>query len=94
MNIVVEILGAILSRVSGWLVLTLAVWVLRLAGKGLGAAAQPVLTLMRVRRTEPPVVAAAGVPGPPATTPTCPHCGVATPPDPFCAACGRALPAA
>lgn len=83
--------------------MTLAVWVLRLVGKGLGAAAQPLLTLMSVRRTDPPSVAAAagvggtalaasaGVPGPAVV---CPHCGAATPPDPFCAVCGRALPAA
>ena len=106
MNVLVEILGAVLSRVSGWLVLSLAVWVLRMVGKGLGAAAQPLLTLMSVRRTDPPTVAAAGVAGaggglpggdvPGAATPvlTCPHCGAATPHEPFCAVCGRALPLA
>lgn len=101
MNFVIEILGAILSRIAGWLMLSLAVGVLRLVGKGLGAAAQPLLTLLRVRRLESsPVAAGSADSAAPAesasaaATVTCPHCGAATPAAPFCAVCGRALPAA
>jgi hypothetical protein len=92
MNVVVELLGAILGRVAGWLVLGRFVWLLRMIGKGLGALRQPVLAMLGARRMDasglPP--GAAG-PGSGATV-TCPHCGAAVPPGAFCAVCGRALP--
>jgi hypothetical protein len=93
MNVVVEVMGAILGRVAGWLVLGLLVWVLRMIGKGLGAMGQPVLAMLGARRMEgeglPPTAGTGG-----GATVTCPHCGATVPPGPFCAVCGRALPAA
>ncbi len=93
MNVVVEFLGAILSRVAGWLLLSGLVWILRLVGKGLGAMGQPVLALMGARRLEAEAPSAPMVP--PGTPPVpCPHCAASVAPGPFCPVCGRALPAA
>ena len=93
MGVVIEILGAVLSRVGVWLVLSLLVWVFRMAGKGLGTTAQSVLALAGARRLDPPSAAAANLP---AGTPTvtCPRCGAKVAQGTFCAVCGRALPAA
>jgi hypothetical protein len=92
MNILVEVLGTVASRIGGVLALTLLVWVLRLAGKGLGTTAHSLLALAGARRLDSPSVAAADLPtGTP--TLTCPRCGATTAQGPFCAVCGRALPA-
>jgi hypothetical protein len=93
MNVVIEILGAVLSRVGGVLALSLLVWVLRVAGKGLGTTAHSLLALAGARRLDTPSAAAADLP---AGTPTvtCPHCGATTAQGPFCSVCGRALPEA
>ena len=96
MNVIVQVVGAILGRVAGWVVLGLLVWLLRLIGKSLGALGQPLLARLGARRMEAealPPVAAAPEGGAPVTT-TCPHCGAVVAPGPFCAVCGRALPEA
>jgi hypothetical protein len=95
MNVITQVVGAVLGRVAGWVVLGLLVWLLRLIGKSLGALGQPLLARMGARRMEtavPPVALAAGPAGEPPIS--CPHCGATVAPGPFCAVCGRALPAA
>jgi hypothetical protein len=92
MNFVVEFLGAVLSRVAGWLLLSGLLWVLRLVGKGLGAMGGPVLAFMGARRMEAEAPAAPAIP-PGTLAVTCPACGASVVPGPFCPVCGRALPA-
>jgi hypothetical protein len=93
MNVIVQVVGAILGRVAGWVVLGLLVWLLRLIGKSLGTLGQPLLERLGARRMEaeagPPTAAAGPAGGAPVT---CPHCGAVVASGPFCTVCGRALP--